>query len=403
MDTADVLIAGAGIIGLSLALDLARSGLRVAVLDRGRAMAEASWAAAGMLAARDPDLPPPLADLANLSLALYPDYLAQIEQLSGRKVPLRTKAAIQAVHDRQAANTPNARLLTLAQARSLEPNLRAPYQSFLLLEESSLDPRDLCAALPAAAIAAGVTLREDTPVLSVDAAAPNPAAASGVVIQTPTGPIAAARFVNCAGAWAESPALGPLPPGHPAIRPAKGQMATVRMRGNATLGHVLRAPEIYLVPRGDGRIAVGATVESAGFDKSVEPHAIARLLRAAAQLWPPIADAEILETWAGLRPNSSDELPLIGPTTNSGAPSRASSPAREAQTPTTPQTWIAAGHFRNGILLAPATARLLSQLIRGETPAIDLAPFAPNRKPAIHRPLETLRPPQSDNPANAAL
>ncbi len=96
METADVVIAGAGIIGLSLALDLASHGLSVTVLERGRAMAESSWAAAGMLAANDPENPPPLAALAHLSLALYPDYLALIEELSGRNVPLRTKAAIQA-------------------------------------------------------------------------------------------------------------------------------------------------------------------------------------------------------------------------------------------------------------------------------------------------------------------
>ena len=162
-------------------------------------------------------------------------------------------------------------------------------------------------------------------------------------------------------------------------------MTTVRLRGRESLAHVLRTPEIYLVPRGDGRITIGATVEHAGFDKTVEPHAIAGLLKAAAELWPPIADAEILESWAGLRPASADELPLIGPTSQ-------------------PNCWIASGHFRNGILLAPATARALSQLIRGENPAIDLTPFAPNRVlPAIGRPLDRLVPPASDNRSTAAL
>jgi glycine oxidase len=383
VETADVVIAGAGIIGLSLALDLASKGLSVTVLDRGRAMAESSWAAAGMLAANDPENPPPLAELARLSLALYPEYLALIEQFSGRKVPLRTKATIQALNDDPAAGLISARKLSHAEVKTIEPGLNLQYQHFLLLEEPSLDPRDLCAALPAAAIAAGMRLREDSPVISVDAETDR------VVVRTPTTAIAATHFVNCAGAWAESPALGRLPPNHPRVTPAKGQMTTLRMHEGTTLTHVLRTPEIYLVPRGDGRVTIGATVEHAGFDKTVKPHAIAYLLKYAAALFPPIADAEILESWAGLRPGSSDELPLIGPT----------SPPNVR-----PHTWIATGHFRNGILLAPATARVLSQLTRGETPTIDLAPFAPNRiSSAIDRPLDRLVPPASDNRSTAAL
>ena len=379
METAEVVIAGAGIIGLSLALDLANHGLRGTVLERGRAMAESSWAAAGMLAANDPENLSQLAEISRLSLALYPDYLASMEQLSGRKVPLRTKATIQALKDDPAVGLTSARTLTHAEVRTIEPGLELQYLHFLLIEESSLDPRDLCSALPAAAIAAGVRLLEDSPVISVDAES------ARVVAQTPTTAIAATHFVNCAGAWAESPALGRLPPGHPRIGPAKGQMTTVRLRGNATLTHVIRTPDIYLVPRGDGLISIGATVEHAGFDKTVEPHAIASLLKAAAAVFPPIADAEILESWAGLRPASADELPLIGPTSQ-------------------PNCWIATGHFRNGILLAPATARVLSQLIRGETPTIDLTPFAPNRiLPAIDRPLDRLVPPASDNRSTAAL
>jgi glycine oxidase len=355
VETADVAIAGAGIIGLSLALDLASRGLKVVVLDRGRAMAESSWAAAGMLAATDPENSPALDPLARFSLARYPDYLNHIEQLSGRKVPLRSAPTLQAI----AADTPTdaikaARKLTPAELRALAPGLSFTDRTFLQLDEQSLDPRDLCAALPLAAVTAGVSLREYSPVISIDAEA------ARVTLQTAAAPIAAAHFVNCAGAWAESPALGRLPPGHPRVAPAKGQIALVRLRGPESLNVVLRTPEIYLVPRGDGRIVVGATVEQAGYDKTVHPHAIAALLKAAAELWPPIAHAELLDTWAGLRPASSDELPLIGP---SGSPN----------------CWIATGHFRNGILLAPGTARALSQLIRGECPEIDLTPFDPAR------------------------
>ena len=386
METAEVVIAGAGIIGLSLALELASRGVSVTALERGRAMSESSWAAAGMLAGADPENPPQLNKLARLSLDLYPDFLAQIEPLSRKKVPLRTQAAIQPLHDPD-ANCSNSRKLTLAEVQALVPGFRCRHDSFLLLDEASLDPRDLCAALPVAAAAAGARLIEDSPVISVDIEN------TGIVVRTAASAIAAKHFVNCAGAWAESRSLGRMPTGHPRVNPAKGQMTTVRLRGSEMLTHVLRTPEIYLVPRGDGRVTVGATVEDAGYDKSVDPYAIAGLLKAAAELWPPIAEAEILESWAGLRPGSSDQLPLIGPSLE-------------------PNTWIATGHFRNGILLAPGSARLLAQLISGETPEIDPAPFAPDRtKPetkaqngtAIGRPLDRLVPSASDNRSIAAL
>jgi glycine oxidase len=374
VETADIVIAGAGIIGLSLALDLAASGLQVIVVERGRAMAEASWAAAGMLAANDPENPPQLAELARLSISLYPSYLSGIERLSGKKVPLRTRAALQALPRAAAAH--RARRLSRAELLALVPDLHDGGRDFLSLDESSLDPRDLCAALPLAAVAAGVRLLEESAVVSVEGFA------AGVTVETTARTLSAAHFVNCAGAWAESPALGRLPVGHPRIAPRKGQMTTVRLRGRESLPHVLRTPDIYLVPRGDGRVTVGATVEDAAFDKTVEPRAIAGLLQTAAGLWPPIAHAEILESWAGLRPGSGDDLPLIGPTAE-------------------PNRWIAAGHFRNGILLAPGTAHALSQEIRGELPEIDLAPFDPGRSDS--RPLDRIGPPASDNAATAAL
>ena len=383
MDQADVVIAGAGIVGLSVALELADRGLSVVVLERGRAMTESSWAAAGMLAANDPENPLQLAELARHSLALYPEYLARVERLSGRSVSLRTSATLQAARSGDAADSPHRgqthRNLSPAELLALLPQLQTGGRDFLFLDEQSLDPRDLCAALPLAARAAGVDLRENSPILAVETEA------ARVLVQTPTTPIAARHFVNAAGAWAESPALtaqNAAQPtiGSPRIAPRKGQMTLVRLRGPETLPHVLRTPEIYLVPRGARRVVVGATVEHAGFDKTVEPRAIAALLQAAAELWPPIAHAEILESWAGLRPGSSDDLPLIGPANH-------------------PRCWLAAGHFRNGILLAPGTARALAQLLQGQNPGVDLSPFDPRRSRPLVRPV----PLPSDNPATAAL
>jgi glycine oxidase len=344
VSTTDVLIAGGGIIGLSTALELAGRGLRVTVLERGHAMMEASWAAAGMLSARDPENPPELRPLSDLSISLYPDYLNTVENLSGLQIPLRTSRTLLG-SDRNAASD-NA--LSLSEIALNFPDLNVAGHSFGWLDEHSLDPRDLCAALPGAAAAAGTCLVEQSPVTGVRGTA------SGVEVATPRTTWSAAHFFNCCGAW--SGALSNLL----FIEPRKGQMATVKLPPHCSLDCVLRTPELYLVPRGDGRIVIGASVERAGFDKSVDEATIQSLLDAAAALWPPVRDAEIVETWAGLRPGSADGLPVIGACGEQNC-------------------WIASGHFRNGILLAPATARVMRELLLGERPSIDLAPFRCDR------------------------
>ena len=344
MGTADVVIAGAGIIGLSTALDLAGGGLRVTVLERERAMSEASWAAAGMLAAHDPENPAELQPLSNLSISLYPAYLAKIEELSGLKIPLRTSGTLQGSspgHHFKAA-------LSSEEVASRLPELHSAGRSFLWLNEHSLDPRDLCAALPKAATAAGIPVVEQSPITAVRSGP------SGVRITTPRATYEAEHFINCCGAWAGAIA------GLPTIEPRKGQMATVKLLPHLHLPYVIRTPELYLVPRGDGRIVIGATVEHAGFDKSVQETTIQTLIDDAVALWPPIRNAQIVETWAGLRPGSADGLPVIGAC---GAYN----------------CWIASGHFRNGILLAPATARVLQELILNKTPSVDLSSFRCDR------------------------
>ena len=366
--TSDIVIAGGGIIGLSVALELARHGLRVRVVERGRPMAEASWAAAGMLAAEDPENPDELAALARYSRSLYPEYLNLLGRLSSRRVPVRTRNAVQATRPGASfhcAPTETRSFLAPEQARQRIEALETGGRSFLWLEELSLDPRDLCAALPVAAIKAGVDLQERTAVHSV-------AAKSGSVeVATSAGPIAAGAFINCCGAWAsnlESFQPAPLqaapapavPIGEAAVEPRKGQMLVVRLEDPSQLQYVLRTPEVYLVPRGDGRVVIGATVERAGFDREVQSSALHRLLALAADIWPPVQSAPIVESWAGLRPGTEDGLPILGPAAE-------------------PNCWLATGHFRNGILLAPATAAVMRGLIEGRTPEIPLEAFAPHR------------------------
>jgi glycine oxidase len=137
------------------------------------------------------------------------------------------------------------------------------------------------------------------------------------------------------------------------------------------LACVIRSKQAYLVPRGDGRVVVGATVEDAGFDKQVVPQALDALLGQAAALWPALCEAPIVDRWAGLRPGTTDDLPLIGKV-DTGAAGRGSGGA-------TARCFIAAGHFRNGILLAPATADVVASLMAGEPPRVALEAFAPDR------------------------
>ena len=298
-------------------------------------MAEASWAAAGMLAARDGDHPAQLAELAVLSERLYGDYLHRVEELSGLTVPLRTRAAL-------VAGRSTGRRLSGQEAQNLVPGLEIERRSFAWMDEASLDPRDLCAALPRAAAAAGVDLQPGTEVLAASSRA------GSVEVSTSRGTVSASAFVNCCGAWAAG------------VEPCKGQMLAVLLPLPVDLKFVLRSPEVYLVPRGSGLVAIGATVERVGFDRRVEPEALQRLQAQAAELWPPVADATIVDSWTGLRPGTEDGLPLIGR-------------AEQAN------CWTATGHFRNGILLAPATALVMRQLLQGDAPEVSLAAFAPGR------------------------
>jgi glycine oxidase len=348
-----VAIAGGGVIGLACALVLQRRGLQVTVLEAGEATKEASWAAGGMLAVEDPENPAALLQLSRYSRVTYEAFLQEIEELSGMRVPLRTRETVQVLH--AGRTNVEGRVLSRDEARRLIPGLGEAEDSYLLLEEASLDPRELCTALRAAAVAAGVALHEHQRVLSIESAS-SESAGKGVLLATVRGPVRADACVNCCGAWADSLDASA------GVAPSKGQMLVIAQPDGPRLTRVLRSPDVYLIPRGDGRIVIGATVEDAGYSRQVDPAALSLLRKRAAALWPAAAEAPEVESWAGLRPASADGLPLIGRCEHGDA-------AR----------FMAAGHYRNGILLAPGTAHAIADLVCGTTPAIDLAPFAPHR------------------------
>jgi glycine oxidase len=345
----DICIAGAGIIGLSLALELHRCGLSVAVFDQAQPLGEASTAAAGMLAASDPDNPAALRKLADLSLSLYPAFLDRLHELSGIAVPFHTSQTLQSQISSSSAT------LSLEALIKVLPQLTPHHHHFTLIDEHSLDPRNLAAALLAAVRATPIDLQSNTKVLSTQSID------DSVDVHTSQGIFHAAKFVNCTGAWATDSALAPAA----AIAPKKGQMLAIAIPPSLSLPLVVRTHGMYIVPRttgpNAGRAIIGATIEDAGFDKIVHPADIAHLRALAAALLPPLADAPQLEVWAGLRPSTPDELPFLG---------RSSDHRNQ---------FVAAGHYRNGILLAPATAHVMAQMIANQPTAIDLSVYSPTR------------------------
>jgi glycine oxidase len=336
----DFCIAGAGIIGLSLALELHHRGATVLVLDQAAPLSEASTAAAGMLAAEDPENPPQLRGLSDLSLSLYPGYLTRIESLSGLPVPFQTSITLQASPSYRTSD------------ENLLPQLATGNHHFRRLQEHSVDPRQLAGSLLAAVNATTIEVRPHTAVLQVSAAQ------DALRIETAAATLNVSHFIDCTGAWVVTAPSDQ-------VVPKKGQMLSVALPCGLPLDVVVRTPEIYIVPRTlgphGGRAIIGATVEDRGFDKSIDPAQIAHLQTLASELLPGLGHAPILESWAGLRPATSDHLPLLGPI----APGS--------------RHLLATGHYRNGILLAPATAHVIAQLLMLETPEIDLGPFAPAR------------------------
>lgn len=349
MKTWDVAIIGGGIIGLSLALGLRKHGAAVLVVERHQPGGEASHAAAGMLAHCDPHTPEKLRPLARASAQLYPEFVHELEDESGQHVDLRREGSIILDCDGQSL-CPDARPLAADQIKKLEPCLAAAGGGEFW-PEASVDPRALASAALKACKHRAIEIASGAPAAEIQVV---DGRAAGV--KTAKTHFPAAVVVNCAGAWAGQVAGAPPLP----TRPVKGQMLSVITPRPHFLRHVVRGPGAYLVPRSDGRILIGATVEEAGFDKRVDTNTIQSLHQAAANLAPELGEARMLEAWAGLRPGTPDNLPILGATS-------------------LPGYFVAAGHFRDGILLTPVTARLMTQLVRGVRPEFDISSFSPLR------------------------
>jgi glycine oxidase len=384
----DVLIIGAGVIGLSLAWDLARHGRSVRVIDRGQPGREASWAGAGILhAARFNSADHPYDQLFGLACELHPRWAGELLELTGIDTGYRRCGGLYLARTRGEAASLAAWAADLSaqgtavqaldgeELAAVEPAISGGRAS----RRAATSPRDIAAylvpadaqlrnprhlqALIVACQAAGVEITPDLPAGDV-------AIHSGQIdqLESAAGPLRARRYCFTAGAWTGQvlARLG-LTIG---ILPIRGQMVLFRCTsavGSALRGvpppitHILNVGSRYLVPRDDGRVLAGSTEEEVGFDKRTTDEAIADLKSLAISLVPALAAAQVEQAWAGLRPGSLDGLPYLGPL------------------PGLSNAYVAAGHFRSGLYLSPATAVVMSQLLRDEHPQLDLGPFRVGR------------------------
>jgi glycine oxidase len=366
MKTFDAVIAGGGLIGCAIAFELSRTGLRVALFEAREPGREASWASAGILSpAPESSAMIAMVLLGQASMALYPDFIALVEETSGLSTGYRPKGTLQALLSRHAKEELNtiialhhglglkAEAISAAEARELEPAISEEVEAAALRpDEASVDNRLLSAALLEAAKRGGAQISAASPVQSIwreNSQCRGVKLAGGERISARHTIIAAGCFSSQISGVEE---FAP-------VRPAKGQMLSLRCEA-ARIERVLWSERIYLVPRNDGRILAGATVEHVGFDKTVTASGIHANLDAAIELVPALAAARVEEVWAGLRPDTPDHLPIIGPTDVEGL-------------------LIATGHFRSGVLLTPVTAKLIADYVAGMTPTLDCDRFSPMR------------------------
>ena len=365
-----VAIIGAGVVGLGIAWRLAGRAA-VTVFDRGKAGSGASHAAAGMLAACCEAEPgeEALIALGRESQARWPAFAEELLRTSGIDVELRREGILHLAltADDQAEIAQRLEFhrrldlplewLSAAATRAREPHLAGKIAGALFSpEDHQVDNRKLVQALRVAAEAAGATICEHRPVKEIVVQGGR---AKGVLLQDET--VAAADIVVlAAGAWSRG--IAGLPPdGRPPVRPLKGQVLTLRMDAAAPLiSHVVWAPGAYMVPRRDGRLIVGATVEEKGFDETITAGGVLTLLEAAWRAVPAVEELPIEEMCVGHRPGSRDDAPILGRGPLEGL-------------------FYATGHHRNGILLAPVTADAMARLILDDMVEPAIKPFCLER------------------------
>jgi glycine oxidase len=362
-----VVVVGGGVMGCAAAYELSRRGVAVTVLERSVPGAEASSAAAGILGAQvEAHHPGPLTELGLASRKLYPALVKALEQASGIAIGYRKCGVLKVAYDAPAAAHLASELswqkkaklslarLTAPALVAREPALSSELGGGVWFEDDAvLEPRALLSALRIAAERAGARFRSGSFVKRV---AVSDGRAAGVELDDGS-LVQGSHVVLAAGSWTSL--LTGASDGSPRVVPARGQIVELKT-SVPLLGSIVFGPDCYLVPRADGRLLIGSTLEFVGFRREVTAGAVARLLTAAIRLVPALAEAELSSSWSSFRPYTADELPLLGPSQ-------------------TPGLILMSGHYRNGILLAPISATIVADCVLGRKPPLDLAPFAPER------------------------
>ncbi len=363
--TSDVVVVGGGVMGCTIALELASAGVGVVVLEKSVPGAEASSAAAGMLGAQlEAHAPGPFLDLSVASRALFPRMAERLRELTGIDVEYRRSGvlrvatredeldALRELADWQARSGLDAAVLDAASAREAEPELAgAILGGVFFREDGRVDPPKYLRALRIAAERLGARFATGNMVRRVRVEGDR---ARGVELESGA-VVSASHVIVAAGSWSGLVEGATLEGGK--VRPARGQIVELSAP-MPPLRHVLWGPGAYLSPRDDGRVLVGSTLEFVGFQRGVTAGAVAKLLSAAIDLVPCLERADLGRAWSSFRPHTADLLPILGPTS-------------------IPGLLLATGHYRNGILLSPITAQIVAKLVAGSAPPVDLTPFLP--------------------------
>lgn len=367
MKSCDVVVVGGGVIGCATARHAALGGASVVVVERGRPGAEASHAAAGMLSPlAEAEAPGPFLELLLRSREGYPAAVEALREETGIDagysgagtlfVALREEDEAELAHRFawQSALGLAVEALSAEEARRLEPALSPAVRRALRFPgDHQVENRALSLALWSAAARAGAEFRLGREVAGVL----RDGGRVGGVELSDGERVAAGAVVVAGGCWAGR--LGGLPRELP-VFPVHGQLLAVESVP-PVFRHVVDSPRCYLVPRSDGRVIAGATVERVGFRKAVTPAGMRSLIDGALEIAPVLAHAPLAESWSGLRPGTPDGLPILG------------------ADPEVPNLLYATGHFRNGILLAPLTGEVIGEMVLGRPSPVELAPFGIGR------------------------
>jgi glycine oxidase len=351
----DMILIGAGVMGMMSALELADSGMTVRLYDRGRAGREASWAGGGIISPLYPwRYQPHITALASWSQANYPGLIKQLSESTGVDPECLPRGMlVTAMQERSQALAwgsginPQVMEITATDARALEPHVELTETPLWMPEIASVRNPRLGQALRLACLRhARIELVEQCPI-DVQGSADAP------VVLAQGEPVVSGQVGLTGGAWSATlcQALGIQCP----VKPMKGQM--LLFASCHLVSRVVLADGRYAIPRGDGRLVFGSTLEDVGFDALPDAAGLATLYQSALKMIPALESVPLEAQWAGLRPGSPEGTPWIGAFSD--------------------RLWINAGHYRNGVVLAPASARLFADLVCGRHPVIDPTPFQP--------------------------